>query len=162
MMVTFNFLFNKVKYDMTIVYESDDLYFSNRIQATPDNIRYLINRFSTIDRIQHVIFTCRKPLEVVWDGAVYWFRLHAHVYLYPSKTILSWNIDGNDDLPEDFINMMNIHLGAIHNNIVGTASHWLPDLKDAAKATVKANANRRARIMRANAEAIMTFLGEDF
>jgi hypothetical protein len=160
MIVEFNILFNMVKLDMTIEYESDELNFSNRIQATPDNIRYLLNRFNSIDRISKVTFTCRELLEITHEDETFPFKLDATIYFYPSRPLVAWTPDR--EIPDWLTEIMAVHLSALRPTIIGTARHYLPELKAAAKATVKANANRRARIMRSNAEAIMTFLGEDF
>lgn len=165
---------------MYIEYDADDLNFSSRIHATPDNIAHILDRYKVIDRIRQVRFRCQQPLRIRYistdDGPIpispytpdgffasqevstVDFLLDATIFLYENGTIIRWFPEQN--LPAWIRQIIDQHCIDIKPIIIGTAAHYLPVLKQEAKDTVKHNAIRHARIMIGNAEAILTFFNE--
>ncbi len=62
------------------------------------------------------------------------------------------------DMPPEICEILEVHFAAIRPVLIGTALHYLSELKQIAKTRVKFEIVRRAIIMKENAEAIIQFL----
>ena len=164
---------------MSIEYEADDLQFSSRIDGTTDNIAHILRRYTAIDRLNKVSLRGLTPLQFryidVWHNILlcehllvsHWtpadrkykhieFVLDADMYFYESNTIIAWHPDR--ELPFWLNEIMNSLYRDLRPELIGVVQHYLPGMKDQAKAEVKTNAIRRANMMLGNAQAILQFL----
>lgn len=183
MEIAFNVSFGRLVFDMSIEYEADDLQFSSKIHATPDNVAHILQRYNRIDQVNKVTLRGLAPVHYryiehwksdllcecvpigTFTPANYFkneqaieFTLNATLYFYKTGTIINWQPDCK--LPIWLAEIMKHFYLEFKPLLVGTVMHHLPILKAQAKAIVTANSIRRARIMSGNAEAILEFLGE--
>jgi hypothetical protein len=134
-----------IEFLMDIPYEGDNLEFDPNLHRTRENIEILTRRFSIIaetkrvDLIGHVEI---QDVEFTLQGSIYFYR----------NPYLVWK------LPEVIIPHVDTYLTALEPELIGTAQHYLRELKYLAKKNVCETAIHRAHIMKKNANAIMAFL----
>jgi hypothetical protein len=183
-LVSFRMIYGMADFDMFIEYEADGFEFGVRVNSTANNIDHITERYNAINRNNKVSFVGKSVLHARYlqrykhgilpviypiskdhiedsffhpDKVIKVdFALHATMYFYDSGSIIQWKIGG--DLPYWLEQDVLIHLAALKPQIIGTAEHYLPQLRQAAKAEVTANAIRRANMMRDNADDILSFL----
>jgi hypothetical protein len=83
--------------------------------------------------------------------------LHAAVAFYGCDKV-SWHPDRR--LPEPIWQMLKTVLLPLNSTVIGTVKPRFVVWKAEKKLEIRHNAARRANMMRANAEAILSFLGE--
>lgn len=179
MLVQFRFAFNDVTLDFSIEYVSDDFSFSQKLRHEAQNINQITRLWQSIDNIQQITLRTVHPLKIGYlqtdDGIIpvntnappgffatqeinfVEFDLTGIILFYKTGEFASWQ---TSNVPDWLADILKIHLAALESQIIGTARYLLPELKEAAKAEVTAQARRRANIMIGNAQSILQFLGE--
>lgn len=164
MQVIFNIAGTLVTFDMDVRVNMDIRVMSG-VGDTGDSpaIENLLSNYADIDASRTVTLSPRDTIKMTDHDTreISEFYLHGSVSFFDGSETVEWypSIIG---LSSNILGALGTILDAWRPVIAGTAKHYLPSMKEQAKALVKARAAREAHLMRAEAEAILTFLGEPF
>lgn len=143
----------RLKFAMVVQHQFEPFEFNGRPHTTPDNIRQIFAKLADVDRIRVVYLKGQELVE--FDGEE--FFLDAAISFYERDKV-SWH--PNRRLPEPIWKMLQSVLTPMESIVIGTVKPRFAVWKQEKKLEIRANAARRAKMMRANAEAILAFLGE--
>jgi hypothetical protein len=160
MEVEFNFLFNWIKYDMQIPFEKElNFTFQMMPYKNNDNIKIITKKISEINHISKVEFKLSNPIKINFVDKTAYVYIEPTVYFYPSETILGWKLQSIPTWLEDVVQT---HTLAVKNIVIGTASHYINELRNEAKEIIKNYSIKYAQLMHHNAIAILDFMEKNY
>lgn len=151
----------RAEFDARLVYEIQPFEYRIGPFRTAENIKEILNQYAAIDTLRTVALTgCTilpifKPAEPILDATVILFGGGHRVCWSVRRPGAEFPV-----LQRMILEHLQPSLAPLEIIIAGTVMAVLPELKEQARRQVREAAIRRARVMRDNAIAVLTFLNQ--